>query len=359
MSGKKGGNKVKNEVKNKVKKTACLIACFYELEEWEQEFFRKKLGKKFELRFFEHALVEENVGTARDATVIGVFVFSKLSKQVLQKLPRLELIAAMSTGFDHVDLSYCKKHGVSVCNVPSYGENTVAEHTFALLLALSRKIHKAWEKTTHADFTLDGLRGWDLQGKTIGVVGTGKIGQHVIRIAKGFEMKVIAFDAFPQSELAEELGFKYVSFNDLMRSSDVVTLHAPLTPKTRHFINKRNYRLFKKNAVLINTARGALVDTHALLAALREGVLSGAALDVLENEEAIKEEKELIYRKTIAMSREEQQTLLDEHVLLNMNNVIVTPHCAFNSIEALQRILDTTLENIEAFTAGKPRNKVC
>ncbi len=351
MNGKKGGKKIRKIIKvNK-------IACFYELEEWEREYFRKNLGKEFELRFFDSPLVEENAGTARDAEVVGVFVFSKLGRQVLQKLQRVGLIATMSTGFDHVDLQYCKKRGVVVCNVPSYGENTVAEHTFALLLALSRKIHKAWEKTSHADFTLDGLRGWDLQGKTIGVVGTGKIGQHVIRIAKGFDMKVIAFDAFPRGELAEELGFKYVSFPALLRESDVVSLHAPLTRETQHLINKQNYRRFKKGAVLVNTARGALVDTHALLAALREGVLSGAALDVLENEEAIKEEKELLYRRH-AMSREQQQTLLDEHVLLNMNNVIVTPHCAFNSVEALQRILDTTLENIEAFAVGKLKNKV-
>ena len=199
---------------------------FFELEPWEKEYFIKNLGS-YELQFIDDHLNENNVNLIKDADAIGVFIYSVVNKKILNNLPNLKLITTLSTGFDHIDIKECKKRKITICNVPHYGENTVAEHTFALILNLTRMIHKAYNRTIRGDFTLDGLRGIDLQGKTLGVIGAGSIGQHVIRIAKGFEMNVIAFDNFKNLKLAKRLGFKYVSFDNLLKNSDIITLHVP------------------------------------------------------------------------------------------------------------------------------------
>lgn len=316
---------------------------FFEIEKWEEGYIRNKL-KNHKLLFFNHNLIERNLDRIKDCDCICIFIYSKITKKILDKLPKLRLICTMSTGFDHIDLEECKKRKIVVCNVPYYGENTVAEHTFALILALSRKIVDSVERARKDNFNLNGLRGFDLKGKTLGVVGPGNIGQHVIRIAKGFEMNVIAYSPHKDQKLAKKLEFNYTSFENLLKNSDIITIHCPLTKETEHMINMRNIKLIKKGAYLINTARGGIVETKALVYALDHGILAGSGLDVLEGENFIKEEKQLLHKKF--MEKHDWDIFLENHMLLKEKNVIVTPHNAFNSREALLRIVDTTIDNI-------------
>ncbi|MBS3113770.1 hydroxyacid dehydrogenase [Candidatus Woesearchaeota archaeon] len=328
---------------------------FFELESWEKEYLLKNL-KNCQLKFVDEHLNENNVNQIKDADAIGVFIYSIVNKKILDNLPNLKLITTLSTGFDHIDLKECKKRKITVCNVPHYGENTVAEHTFALILNLTRKIHKAYERTVRGDFSIEGLRGIDLQGKTIGVIGAGSIGQHVIRIAKGFETKVIAYDKFRNLKLAKRLGFKYVTFDYLVQNSDIITLHVPYNKSTHHLINKKEISKMKKGVIIINTARGGIIDTSALLEGLQSGKIGGAGLDVLEGECFIKEERQILSKHFLKEC--DLKTVLQNHILLKQDNVIITPHNAFNSWEALHRILDTTILNIDSFLKEKPINIV-
>ncbi len=306
---------------------------FVEMKDaWEKEFVKKKMTDQ-EAAFFDEP-AQDRINDLREAHVLSIFVNSRIDKKYMALLPNLKCIATRSTGFDHIDLAAAKERGIAVCNVPTYGENTVAEHTFALILSLSRNLRKAYLRTVQNDFSIDGLMGFDLKGKTLGVVGTGHIGLHVIRMALGFGMKVIAYDVKQQNFLSEILSFEYVSFEELLKRSDIISFHAPYLPSTRHLINKKNIELIKKGAVLVNTARGGLIETGALVEALDKKILSGVGLDVLEEEE------------------------LKNHVLLHRENVIYTPHMAFYSCEAVQRILDTTMDNIRAFIEGNPVNRV-
>src|SRR3972149_3502706 len=209
---------------------------FYELEDWEQEELGKTLFEGHEVRLSPAPLNERFLANATDAEIVSVFVYSSLTRATLAKLPRLKFIATRSTGFDHIDLDACRERGILVSNVPSYGENTVAEPTFALILALSRNIHKAFVHTLARDIPFAELRGFDLAGKTLGVVGAGRIGLHVIKIAKGFGMQVVAFDVHPEPLLAEVLNFRYLPLDQLLEVSDIISLHCPYTPKTHHLL---------------------------------------------------------------------------------------------------------------------------
>jgi D-lactate dehydrogenase len=328
---------------------------FFELEDWEQDELKKGLFEGHELHLSTEPLNERTLTEGHDAEIVSVFVHSNLNRAALDKLPNLKFIATRSTGFDHIDLGHCRERGIRVSNVPSYGENTVAEHTFALILALSRNIHKAFVHTLARDIPFEELRGFDLAGKTLGVIGAGRIGLHVIKIAKGFGMHVVAFDVRQEPLLAEVLNFRYASVEELLGISDIVSLHCPYSPKTHHLINPDNIRLFKRGALLINTARGGLIDPAALTRALDEGILSGAALDVLEGEELLKDERQILAQ---SLAQDKLRTLLLNHSLLNRDNVVITPHIAFNSREAVQRILETTLDNLSAFLRGQPKNLV-
>jgi len=328
---------------------------FFEIEPWEQTYITEHLDKNMEFAFFPDPLTIDNVELADGFEVISTFIYSDISRDVIERLSGLRFIATRSTGFDHIDLNACRERAIEVSNVPSYGENTVAEHTFALILALSRKILPSAERTRRGNFDLTGLRGFDLKGKTIGVVGAGHIGQHVIRIARGFEMNILVFDVRRDELLAKNLGFNYADLEELLRASDVISLHAPYSPHTHHMINRKNIHSIKRGAVLINTSRGGLVETAALVEALREGILSGVGLDVLEEEGLIKEERQLLSRE---FPHELLRIAFETHLLLFRNDVIITPHNAFNSIEAVQRITDTTISNINAFIEGKPQNVI-
>jgi D-lactate dehydrogenase len=331
-----------------------LKAAFFEVQDWEKPYLSEGLGN-LEIATFTEPLDEKNVDQAADADVISVFIYSNLNRQLLSKLAKARLITTRSTGFDHIDLTACRERGITVCNVPVYGDTTVAEHTFALILSLSRGIHDSYERTRSGDFTCEGVCGFDLNGKTLGVLGTGRIGSKVIEIAKGFKMNVLAYDKFPSKKLEEALGFQYVDWKELLSKSDVVSLHLPLTPETFHFLNKDTFALMKQGAVLVNTARGGLIDSQALTEALTSGRLRGAGLDVLEEEALIREEAQLLLDN---VPREQLATMLRAHILLKLKNVIITPHCAFNSQESLRRLVEVTVENIRAFSAGNPQNIV-
>lgn len=331
---------------------------FVEMKDtWEKEAVKKALSAQGEIAFFDRP-VQDCLKDLSECEVISIFVNSRLDGKCMEAMPGLKCIATRSTGFDHIDMKLARERGIVICTVPTYGENTVAEHTFALILSLSRNLRKAYLRTVQNNFSLDGLMGFDLKGKTLGVIGTGHIGLHVIRMAVGFGMKVVAYDVKQQHFLSEVLGFEYVSFEELLSRSDIVSLHAPYLPSTRHLINRQNIGLIKRGAVLVNTSRGGLIETDALVEALDRKILSGAGLDVLEEEEYVLEEKRLLEGAETAEHWRRLQTALKNNVLLHRENVIYTPHMAFYSYEAVQRILNTTIDNIRAFTEGKPSNQV-
>lgn len=326
---------------------------FFEIAEWEKNYISAKLlGHNL---FFEDKSSGKEVPA--DIEILSNFVGFPVTEQLLEKFSNLKYITTRSTGFDHIDLKACALKNILVSNVPTYGENTVAEFAFSLMLALSRKVYPAVKQVKEQGlFGTEGLQGFDLKGKKLGVVGTGHIGTYVIKIAKGFDMEVVAYDPFPKNELATQFGFTYVTLEELLKTSDIVTLHVPYMPATHHIINSQNITLLKPSSILINTARGGLVETSALVDALKLGKIAGAGLDVLEEEGFIKEELEMFSKGH--PNEQQLKIALADHELMYMENVLVTPHNAFNSHEALQRILDTTINNIAGFSKGQPVNIV-
>src|SRR3989344_4390245 len=254
---------------------------YFSAEPREEEYVRERT-QAHEVAFHTGSLTSEQTLSDPSAEAISIFIDSKIGVEELSRFPSLKLIATRSTGFDHIDLAAAKERGIAVSNVPFYGENTVAEFTFALILALFRRILDAHERVREVgSFSQSGLRGFDLAGKTIGVVGVGHIGVHVIRIAKGFDMQVITFDVHHDDALAARLGFSYASLEELLAKSDIISLHVPYNKHTHHLLSKSNIGKMKKGACLINTARGGVVETEALVAALRNGTIGAAGGDGL------------------------------------------------------------------------------
>jgi D-lactate dehydrogenase len=327
---------------------------FFEVNESDKEYLSQVLGN-YEVSFFAEPLTEKNAAQAGEYEIISVFIYSTVNKAVIEKLKNTRCITTRSTGFDHIDVSACKEKNIAILNVPYYGENTVAEHTFALILALSRNVHKSYARGLKEDFSIEGLKGFDLKDKTLGVIGTGHIGLHVIRIAKGFGMHVLAYDTYHNQFLSEILHFKYVPLDQVFAESDIVTLHIPYNEHTHHLINKENIQKMKQGSLLINTSRGGVVENGALIEALDKHILAGAGLDVIEGEELIKEEKQCLHEDCgpAHLARIKQN-----HKLLSRDNVVYTPHIGFYSAEALRRILDTTIQNISHFASGKIENQV-
>jgi D-lactate dehydrogenase len=329
---------------------------FFELEGWEKEKIEKKLAGH-ELILSTEKLDLDNVQKYQNIEILSVFICSELNKELIDRLPNLKFVTTRSTGFDHIDVNYCKSKNILVSNVPEYGTKTVAEWTIGLMLALMRKIYYAIDQIKESEsFDLSNLRGEELSDKTLGVIGTGKIGKQVIKLAKAFGMNILAYDSYNDEKFAEEHQIKYVSLEELLQNSDVITIHTNLNPSTYHLINQNNINLIKKGAYVINTARGGITETSALIYALKEGILKGAALDVLEEENEIKEELALLVSKEV--KEEEIKTMWADHILMKMPNVLITPHNAFNSKEAIERILNTTIENIKSFINGSTINLV-
>lgn len=305
--------------------------------------------------FFDGSVTPELLKENADAEVVSIFVPSEFKKEQIDPLSNLKCISTRSTGVDHIDTAYAAQKGITVCNVPKYGQRTVAEFTFALMLTLSRRIYDAFfQVRDKGDFKTKELEGFDLFGKTLGVIGTGNIGRTVVEIAKGFGMNVLMYDRAPKQELVGGSA-KYVSFDELLAQSDIVTLHVPYTKENHYLLNKDAFAKMKRGAFVINTARGELIDTGALLDALKTGQVAGAGLDVLEEERILKDEIQLV--KGIE-SIHELKVLIQDHALIDMPRVIITPHIAFYSREAYHEILRTTADNIVNFVAGAPSNEV-
>ncbi len=324
---------------------------FFEVEDWE----RPILQKQFPDATMTHDKPDEHtIEQYKDAEIISCFIYSQLNKQIIDALPQLKMISTRSTGFDHVDVAYAKTKGILISNVPEYGSRTVAEHTFALILALTRRMYQSISKTRLLDFDRADIRGIDIFNKTMGIIGLGKIGIETLKIAKGFGMHVLVYTRTRNEELAQELGFTYADIHELLMKSDIISLHIPYSKDTHHIINKDNIKYFKRGSYLINTSRGGLIETEAIILALENGVLNGVGLDVLENEAKLEEEIEILtksYKENVDL-----KTLVLEHILLSHPKVIITPHNAFNSQEALERIIYTTMDNIKGFMENKPQN---
>ncbi len=321
------------------------------LSEDENAYFKKRL-KGHKVVSYDADLDPLSAKTFSDVEIIITYVATKYNRQMFNALKNLKMIATMSTGYDHIDIEEAKRKKIAVYNVPAYGTNSVAEHTFCLLLLVARRIKEAMSSTYLGSFRSSFFRGFELKDKVLGVIGTGHIGLQVIKIAKGFGMEILAYDKFPNKVLEKELGFKYVSLNTLYKRSDIITLHVPLNEDTRHMINARAISKMKRGVVLINTARGGLIDTYSLYEAIVSGRILGVGLDVLEEEEAFAKPNEFInneYSSRLCVINE---------LILKHKNVVISPHMAYNTNESHQRLLDTTVENIKNFLTGKKINKI-
>lgn len=331
---------------------------FDHTEDAERGAFTHALDNDHTLVFLDTPVYDAHeIAQHGDAEVLCVFVQSRVKRDIIDALPNLKLIACRSMGYDHVDVAYAKQKGISVVHVPAYGVRTVAEFTFALILALSRKAYAAYDRLREQGSTdVKHFEGFDLAGKTIGVIGTGNIGKNVARIAKGFAMQVLLCDVHQDDAFANEIGCSYCSKEDLVAQSDIVTVHVPYMPATHHLINETLFAQFKQGSYLINTARGGVVDTKALIVALTSGRLAGAGLDVVEGERALFDELSLLSDEHHDIN--EFQQLVAAHALVDAPNVILTPHIAFNTREAKREITDTTVANVVAFLHASPQHLV-
>lgn len=322
--------------------------CFYDTKPYDKEYFEKyKNDYGFEIDYFEEKLTAKTAIMAKGYEAVVAFVNDTIDKKAIDILYEngTKIIAMRCAGYNNIDFkaAYEKIH---IVRVPAYSPYAVAEHAMALLLTLNRKIHRAYARTREFNFSLNGLTGFDLHGKTVGIVGTGKIGRTFMDICKGFGMNIIAYDPYPIANS----GIKYVTFDELCEQSDIISLHCPLAKNTMHIINKESIDKMKKGVIIINTSRGALINSEDLLTGIKEGKIGGACLDVYE------EETDLFYEDM-------SYTIIQDDVLsrmISMPNVIVTSHQAFLTEEALSNIAETTLMNLkEYFDGDMMKNEIC
>ena len=322
---------------------------FYDTKPFEREFFEKELSEQYNLVFKDSELTPDRVlsDVESNVEIISVFTGSRLTSETLYKFKNLKLVLTRSVGFSHIDIDYCKENGILVANTPHYGDYTVAEYSFGLLLSLCRRICYGVNELKNGGMYPETF-GMELCNKTIGIIGIGAIGSKSVKIANGFSMNIICYDIKENIELIEKYDAKYVSIDTLFKLSDVIMIHAPLTTNSYHLVDKEKIELMKENAIIVNTARGELIDTEALYEALIEERIKGAALDVLEYEETISNKRpgEHINLKNL-------RTSLINSKLLNLKNVIVTPHIAYDTTEAVNRILNITLSNLKSFYNGE------
>jgi D-lactate dehydrogenase len=325
----------------------------FDTHRFERPFFESENQKlKHDIVFFEPRLTPQTVNLAYGFPCICAFVNDQLNAKTLSALSAegTRLIALRSAGFNHVDLSAASALGLRVVRVPEYSPYAVAEYAVGLVMTLNRKIHRAYSRVREGNFSLDGLVGFDLHEKTVGIVGTGRIGAVMAKIMKGFGCRVLAFDLNPDPNLKKTEGVHYVELNQLLQESDIVSLHVPLTPKTHHLIDEHALSIMKPGVMLINTGRGALIDTQALIQSLKCRHVGAAGLDVYEEEEGV-------FFEDLS-----GQVLQDDILarLLTFPNVLLTSHQAFLTKEALANIAKITLENITDFEQSKPlTNEVC
>ena len=321
---------------------------FFDAKDYDRNsFIRSNAEGKYEINYFDTRLTEVTCRLAEGFDVVCVFVNDDVNKKVIDALVemKVKLVALRCAGYNNVDVEYAYGK-IHIVRVPAYSPYAVAEHAMALLLTSIRRIHKAYIRTRDFNFSLNGLTGFDLHGKTVGVVGTGKIGRIFIDICRGFGMNIIAFDKFP----AEGTGINYVSLEEVWEKSDIISFHCPLTDENRHMVNLESIGKMKKGVVLLNTSRGALIDTEALVEGIKQRKVGAACLDVYEEESNV-------------FFHDYSNHIVDDDTLarlISMPNVIVTSHQAFLTEEALTNIADTTLENVEEFFANEySKNEVC
>ncbi|MEQ1851396.1 MAG: 2-hydroxyacid dehydrogenase [Chthoniobacteraceae bacterium] len=324
-----------------------LTTAFYDTRTYDRKYFGDGAEAARVLwRFHDFRLSTETVSTARGASAVCIFVNDKVDRPCIEALAGagVKLIALRCAGFNNVDLAAATECGIPVVRVPAYSPHAVAEHTVALLLALNRKIHRAYNRVRDLNFSLSGLVGFDLHGKTVGIVGTGRIGRITAEIFRGFGTQILAFDRTPSTDWAAQHGVTYTDFHDLLEHSDVVSLHLPLTPDSHYLINEKSIGRMKPGAHLINTSRGKLIDTTAVIDALKSGHLGGVGLDVYEEEEGI-------FFEDLS-----GQVLQDDELsrLLIFPNVLITAHQAFLTHEALTEIARVTSENVVRFADNRP-----
>jgi D-lactate dehydrogenase len=319
---------------------------FFDTKPYDEYSF-KRYNTNYDITFFEENLNEKTVELATGYDGVVVFVNDTLNKQTLDKLyeMNIKIIALRCAGYNNVDVKSAYKR-IHIARVPAYSPYAVAEHAMALLLSLNRKIHKAYNRTRDFNFSLNGLAGFDMYGKTIGVIGTGKIGQVFIDICKGFGMNILAYDLFPNPNL----DINYVPLDDLLKQSDMISIHCPLTDKTKHLINKDSIKKMKDGVYIINTSRGGIIESNDLLQALQEGKIKGAGLDVYE------EESDIFFEDM-------SDTIIKDNILtllLSLPNVIITSHQAFLTEEALSKIAEVTLNNLDQYFNNQTlENEVC
>ena len=318
---------------------------FFDAKQYDLNSFSARNDDSFQLIAIESPLNEQTASAAAGCKVVCIFVNDEAHEPVIARLAELgvELIALRCAGFNNVDLEACRKYGISVVRVPAYSPHAVAEHTVALMLMLNRHLHQAYLRNRAGAFILEGLTGFDMHGKTVGVIGTGKIGQCVVEILTGFGCRVLAYDVHENPEVASLPQTKYVDLDELLSQSDVITLHVPLFEETYHLINQETIARMKPGVMLINTSRGGLVETVSLIDGLKTGQIGYAGLDVYEEEAGI-------------FFHDISNQVLDDDVLarlMTFNNVVITSHQAFLTNEALDNIAETTYANIEEYFAGK------
>lgn len=299
----------------------------------------------FKIRYLDVQLNEETVSLAKGAVGVCAFVNDHINASIIEQLTKLgvEILALRCAGFNNVDLEAAKKFNLTVVRVPAYSPHAVAEHAVAMIMTLNRKTHKAYNRIREQNFSLNGLLGFDLYGKTVGVLGTGNIGEVFCRIMKGFGCKVLAFDVRQNEALLKE-GIEYVSTNDLFAQSDIISLHCPLNEHTKYIINASSIDLMKEHVMLINTSRGALIDTRAVVAGLKSGKIGSLGIDVYEQEEKL-------------FFKDLSETIIEDDVIARLSsfpNVLVTAHQGFFTHEALREIAETTLSNLQRFFDHQP-----
>ena len=318
---------------------------FFDIKDYDREFF-EKYGKNYnyEMSFFKSRLSLENVHLTKGYDVVCAFTNDDIGKETIDAMAEngVRLLAMRCAGFNNVSLKDIHNR-FKVVRVPAYSPHAIAEYTVGLILAVNRKINKAYVRTREGNFSINGLMGVDLYGKTAGIIGTGKIGQILIKILKGFDMKVIAYDLFPNQKVAEELGFEYVSLDELYANSDIISLNCPLTKDTQYMINRRSMLKMKDGVILVNTGRGMLIDSADLVEALKDKKVGAVALDVYEEEE------------NYFFQDKSTQVIEDDILgrLLSFYNVLITSHQAYFTKEAVEAITVTTLNNIKDFVEGK------
>ena len=317
---------------------------FFSAKVYDRAFFDRHLTGH-EIIYFEAPLNEQTVNLASGCNAVCLFVNDKLNAAVLKALSAsgIKLAALRCAGFNNIELAAAKANNISVVRVPAYSPYAVAEHAVALILTLNRKTHKAYNRVREGNFSLERLTGFDLNGKTVGVIGTGKIGQVFCNIMKGFGCKVLAFDLIANKQM-EEAGVNYLPLADVLQQADIISLHCPLNEQTRHIINVQTIGMMKQGVMLVNTSRGALINTSAVIKALKTGRIGYLGLDVYEQEE------------TLFFNDLSENIIQDDDImrLLSFPNVLITSHQGFFTEEALVQISQTTMQNISDFEAGRP-----